>query len=75
MRDEKYNGWKNWDTWAVVVNLENNYEWYKKVRDKKRSWTSLRDFKDNYKKYMCDCVNWSKVSAKELKEWYNDLIK
>ncbi len=71
---EKYNGWKNYETWLVVVNLENDYNWYKRVTQEQREWTSLKQFKDDFDCYMTDDVNWSKVSARELKEWYNDLI-
>lgn len=70
-----YNGWKNYETWLVVVNLENNYNFYSRVTTKKEKWTNFENFKNNYKHYMVDRVNWSKVSAKEIKEWYNDLIK
>ena len=77
MRDErknvKYEGWKNWDTWAVVLNLENNFEAYNLIVNSKNGWSSLKDFKKNYGHYVVDRVNWSYVSAKELKEWYNDL--
>lgn len=77
MRDERRNlkceGWKNWDTWAVVVNLENNFESYNLIRNSKKNWSNLEDFKRKYAHYVADRVNWSYVSAKELKEWYNDL--
>lgn len=77
MRDErknvKYEGWKNWDTWAVVLNLENNFEAYNLIVNNKKEWVNLEEFKRNYGRYVVDRVNWSYVSAKELKEWYNDL--
>lgn len=70
-----YNGWKNYETWLIVVNLENDYNFYSEVTTKKEKWTNFEDFKNKYGCYMVDRVNWSKVSAKEIKEWYNEMIK
>lgn len=73
-KNVKCNGFKNWDTWAVVVNLENDYNFYTEAIEEKEKWTSLLNFKNKYKYYMVDRINWAYVSAKEIKEWYNDLI-
>ena len=75
MKNEKYNGYKNYNTWLIVVNLTNDYNFYKSVTEKKEKWTSLNDFKNKYKNYIIDEINWSLVSATDLKEWYQELIK
>ena len=33
-----YEGWKNWDTWAINLALSNDYPTYKRVRSMWPSW-------------------------------------
>lgn len=72
MKNEKYNGWHNRDTWLVVLWLENdeyNYKLMKKYY--KYMLKGKAKFLKQFIKYnfiIKDKLNWSKVSTKEIKK-------
>lgn len=49
MKNEKYNGYKNYNTWLIVVNLTNDYNFYKSVTEKKKNGHLLMILKINIK--------------------------
>ena len=62
MRAKTYNGWTNYATWRVALELNNNEETYKKLvyiqalyRDKKVNSTGCREFiRDLHRFYFDD---------------------
>jgi hypothetical protein len=69
-KNETFQGWTNWETWAIALDIDNYYEFYKIAR-------TCKDYDEFKKKAGLDgrstCpegVRWGskKINAKELFE-------
>jgi hypothetical protein len=76
VKNEKYNGWSNYDTWLVVLWLNNDYNNYQVIQHYKNGvgtkkledFTKL-EFYDSIKRlYYGDKINWNRVNLNEVKE-------
>ncbi len=66
-----YNGWKNWDTWALYLNLSNDPDLWNSSRRRAKGYA--RDFKKwvmEIKPSLCDgsAIVGSKVCWKEVRK-------
>ena len=71
MKNKRYNGWANRDTWLVALHLDNvksNYDFYrrnKKFLLKMNKSVFIRALKRNCK--FTDKINWNNVRATEIR--------
>jgi hypothetical protein len=64
---EKYNGWTNWDTWAVnlyLMNDEKNYHKLQKMSVEDIEHLTRKDMRDLF--YYGDKITWSDVNMDEI---------
>jgi hypothetical protein len=64
---EKYNGWTNWDTWAVnlyLMNDERNYHKLQKMPVNQIETLTKKDMRDMF--YYGDKITWSDVNMDEI---------
>jgi hypothetical protein len=62
-----YNGWKNWDTWAVTLWLRNdlrNYEIYRFYDEEEIQELTLLDLENEF--YYGDEIDWDEVDLQEV---------
>lgn len=48
MTDEKYNGWTNYETWLLKLNLDNDEGTYNMMNDFVREWRTGHSIEDEY---------------------------
>jgi hypothetical protein len=64
---EKYNGWTNWDTWAVnlyLMNDEKNYHKLQKMSVEDIEHLTRKDMRHLF--YYGDHITWSDVNMDEI---------
>lgn len=75
MKNEKYNGWTNYDTWLVALWLGNDYNNYQRIIKKAKGIgtdTKLKDMSCCEKSYFIrslhygDKIKWSNVNYQEI---------
>jgi hypothetical protein len=64
---ERYNGWDNYDTWLVVVWLQNdmsNYEKLRRLNEDEVNDLDAMALENDY--YYGDEINWDNVNVNEI---------
>ena len=73
---EKYNGWKNWDTWAVALWIDNDESNYRAIkRITVDDWNDIcneRMFNDVF--YFGDEINFDVVDTEEIYGHFLELV-
>jgi hypothetical protein len=72
---EKYNGWTNWDTWAVNLYLMNDEQNYSKLQTmcaEDAEELTKKDMRDMF--YYGDKITWSDVNMDEIIESIKELV-
>ncbi len=72
---EKYNGWTNWDTWAVnvwLMNDEHNYNKLMNISLYEVEEFTKKDMRDMF--YYGDKITWSDVNMDEIIESIKELV-
>jgi hypothetical protein len=81
--DTTYQGWKNYETWAVKLWIDNERPDYELWRERTAEvWTMAEDEKPDYMSrsewarfHLADEIHeWADVSAPELQGFYTDLL-
>lgn len=86
MEDKKYNGWANYETWKLALNIDNDEELYKESRRKERTAEELKRWIEeisesiNIKEInevgfkLCDfwsTAEWDEIDFDEIAESFN----
>ena len=73
---EKYNGWKNWDTWAVALWIDNDESNYRAIkRITVDDWNDIcneRMFNDVF--YFGDEIDFDVVDTEEIYGHFLELV-
>lgn len=62
--DKKYNGWTNYETWKLALNLDNDEGVYRDVRVRNTEWTG-----DELKEYLEEAFEFEDVGYKICDFW------
>lgn len=54
IKDEKYNGWSNRETWALYLQLSNDYDLYHSIKKLSETAKSFYDFSDLLKDHVME---------------------
>jgi len=78
MDTKKHNGWSNYDTWKVIVYLDNTRSNYDKVKAVKKILLKAKkkpliNWLRKYLNFSGDTINWSNVSSTDLKKAIRDV--
>lgn len=76
--EKGHNGWANYETWKLIVNLDNVEYNYRRIKNEGKNLLRLKrldliqEIFTSY--YIMDSINKSKLSSKDIKRYIEDII-
>lgn len=74
IKDESYNGWKNYETWNVALWIENDEGLYKLAQSCRRSRSPYKAFVDSLQEIGCDTENGIDYMTPDQVEWNDSAL-